>query len=66
MFGFEKSIRVYFTDSFLKLLGLSLNNIICSFDILLFITIFKAFQSKTYNPYFKRYYYAINQVDNKK
>jgi len=60
MFGFEKSIRVYFTDSFLKLLGLCLNKIICSFDILLFITIFKACQTKSYNPYFKRYNYAIN------
>jgi len=50
----------------LKLLGLSLNNIICSFDILLFISIYMACQTKTYNPYFKRYYYAINQVDNEK
>ena len=60
MFGFEKSIRVYFTDLFSKILGLSLNNIISSFDILLFISIYMACQTKSYNPYLKRYYYAIN------
>ena len=61
MVGFEKIIKVYFTDLFfLKLLGLSLNNIICSFDILLFISIYMACQTKSYNPYLKRYYYAIN------